>query len=122
MKTLLLVDGSSYLYRAFHAMPDLRSPQAVNGYNLKTSDGIIVGHVCDFMMDDKSWAIQQLVIKVGHRFTGKEVQIPMSQIDRISYEDSTVFVKLTKDAIEKSPEQHLSPNGTLVPAEPILAL
>src|SRR5207245_10925666 len=23
-KTLLLVDGSSYLYRAFHAMPDLR--------------------------------------------------------------------------------------------------
>jgi len=26
MKILLLVDGSSYLYRAFHAMPDLRSP------------------------------------------------------------------------------------------------
>ncbi len=26
MKTLLLVDGSSYLYRAFHALPDLRSP------------------------------------------------------------------------------------------------
>ncbi len=25
METLLLVDGSSYLYRAFHAMPDLRS-------------------------------------------------------------------------------------------------
>lgn len=25
-KTLLLVDGSSYLFRAFHAMPDLRSP------------------------------------------------------------------------------------------------
>lgn len=25
MKTLLLVDGSSYLYRAFHAMPDLRT-------------------------------------------------------------------------------------------------
>ncbi len=26
-KTLLLVDGSSYLYRAFHAMPDLRGPE-----------------------------------------------------------------------------------------------
>jgi DNA polymerase-1 len=25
--TMLLVDGSSYLYRAFHAMPDLRGPQ-----------------------------------------------------------------------------------------------
>jgi DNA polymerase I len=27
MKKLLLVDGSSFLYRAFHAMPNLRSPQ-----------------------------------------------------------------------------------------------
>ena len=27
MKTLLLVDGSSYLYRAFHALPDLRGPR-----------------------------------------------------------------------------------------------
>ncbi|MDP2867260.1 DNA polymerase I [Methyloversatilis sp.] len=27
MPTLLLVDGSSYLYRAFHAMPDLRNAQ-----------------------------------------------------------------------------------------------
>jgi len=26
-KTLLLVDGSSYLYRAYHAMPDLRNAQ-----------------------------------------------------------------------------------------------
>ncbi|MDN0074771.1 DNA polymerase I [Crenobacter sp. SG2303] len=29
MKTLLLIDGSSYLYRAFHAMPDLRSPEGL---------------------------------------------------------------------------------------------
>lgn len=27
MKTLLMVDGSSYLYRAFHALPDLRNQQ-----------------------------------------------------------------------------------------------
>jgi DNA polymerase I len=29
MKTLLLVDGSSYLYRAFHALPDLRNRSGV---------------------------------------------------------------------------------------------
>jgi DNA polymerase-1 len=28
--TLLLVDGSSYLYRAYHAMPDLRGPEGVS--------------------------------------------------------------------------------------------
>ena len=28
MPTLLLVDGSSYLYRAFHALPDLRTTRS----------------------------------------------------------------------------------------------
>jgi hypothetical protein len=99
----------------------LRSTQAVYAYSLQATDGY-VGHVCDFMMDDKSWAIQQLVIKTGHRFTDKELQIPMSRIDRISYQDSTVFVKLTEDAVGKRPEHHLAPNGTAVFAEPVLAL
>ncbi|MGA2247359.1 MAG: PRC-barrel domain-containing protein [Verrucomicrobiota bacterium] len=99
----------------------LRSTQAVNGYQLQATDGI-VGHVCDFLMDDKSWAINQLVIKTGHRFTGKEVQIPISQVERISYEESTVFVRLNKDAVEKSPEHRLVPNGVAVLAEQVLAV
>jgi hypothetical protein len=80
----------------------LRSTQAVNGYHLQASDGII-GHVCDFMMDDKSWAIGQLVIKTGHRLSGKEVQLSSSQVDRISWDESTVFVNLTKEAILQAP-------------------
>jgi hypothetical protein len=99
----------------------LRSTQAVNGYHLQAGEDI-VGHVCDFLMDDKSWAINQLVVKIGHRFTGKEVRIPMSQVDRISYNESTVFVKLTKAAVEKSPEHRLVPNEALIPAESALAL
>jgi hypothetical protein len=86
----------------------LRSTQAVNGYHLQASDGTS-GHVCDFMMDGQSWAIRQLVIKTGHRFSGKEVQIPTSGIDRISYEKSTVFVNLTREAVEQSPAHHVAP-------------
>jgi len=86
----------------------LRSAHAVNGYHLKCSDGII-GHVCDFMMDSKSWAIVRLVIKMGHRFTGSEVVIPVNTIDQISYDESTVFVKLTKAEVEKCPAHDLSP-------------
>jgi hypothetical protein len=93
--------------RAKHADAHLRSTQAVNGYHLKTSDGTI-GHVCDFMMDDQSWAIGQLVIKTGHRLSGREVQIPTNKIDRISYEDSTVFVDLTSEAVEQSPAHYLA--------------
>jgi hypothetical protein len=87
----------------------LRSLQAVNGYHIKTRDGTM-GHICDFMMDDQSWAIGQLAIKTGHRFSGKEVQIPTSQVVRISYETSTVSVNLTNEAVERSPE-HLAPIG-----------
>jgi hypothetical protein len=86
----------------------LRSTQAVNGYHLQTSDGI-TGHVCDFMMDDQSWAICQLVIKTGHRFSGKEVQIPARAVDRISWDESKVFVNLTREAVELSPLHHLDP-------------
>jgi sporulation protein YlmC with PRC-barrel domain len=86
----------------------LRSAQVVNGYHLQASDGI-VGHVCDFMMDDHSWAIGQLVIKTGHRFSGKEVLIPTSQVTRISYDDSTVFVNLTKEVVEQGSAYDLTP-------------
>ena len=53
-------------------------------------------------MDDQNWVIGQLAIKIGNRFTGKVVQIPVIHVDRISYDDSTVFVKLTKEAVEQS--------------------
>ena len=88
----------------------LRSTQAVKGYHLSASDGI-TGHVADFMMDNESWAIGELVIKTGNRFTGKEVRIPASSVKQISYEESTVFVNLTKEAVEQSPEHHLVPAG-----------
>jgi len=88
----------------------LRSMQAVKGYNIEATDGTI-GHVTDFMMDKESWAIRSLVVKTGHRFSGNEVQILVSKVDRISYEKSTVFVNLTKQAVEQSPANELVPVG-----------
>jgi hypothetical protein len=85
----------------------LRSTLAVNGYHLQASDGLL-GHVCDFMMDDENWAIGQLVIKTGHRLSGNEVRIPSSKVDRISYEESTVFVNLTSEAVEQSPAHYMA--------------
>ena len=41
-KTVLLVDGSSYLYRAFHAMPDLR---AIPGDPASPATGAIRGMI-----------------------------------------------------------------------------
>ena len=102
--------GSNLDPHSPHVDAHLRSTVAVNGYQLQASDGI-TGHIHDFMMDSKSWVIDQLVIKTGHRFSGKEVQIPTSAVDRVGYEESTVFVKLTREAVEQSPQHHLAPVG-----------
>ena len=93
------------------ADPHLRGTKAVNGYHLQASDGTI-GHVCDFLMDTQNWTIRQLVIKTGHRFSGKEVQIPARKVDRICYPDSTVFVSLTREAVEQSAAPDLTPVGS----------
>jgi hypothetical protein len=91
----------------------LRSTQAVSGYRLQASDGM-TGCVCDFLMDAQSWAIEQLVVRIGHRFSGREVQIPVGRLGRISYEESTVFVNMTVEAVEQCPAPHLVPAGTVL--------
>lgn len=85
----------------------LRSTQAVNGYHIHATDGTI-GHVCDFMMDNQSWAIIHLAVKTGHRFSGNELEIPTSRVSRISYEESTVFVSMSVQDVEQSPSHVLA--------------
>ncbi len=60
MKTLLLVDGSSYLYRAFHAMPDLRTSEgeptgAVRGFigMLRSLRAVVPCEYCACVFDAK---------------------------------------------------------------------
>jgi hypothetical protein len=101
--------------RATDRSPDggdarLQSTHAVHGYHLQASDGTI-GHICDFLMDDQNWAIGELVIKTGHRFSGREVRIPTNKVQRISYEKSTVSVNLTSAAVEQSPAHPPAPVG-----------
>ena len=83
--------------------PHLRSTRAVTGYQLQTREETI-GHVTDFVMEDKSWAICQLVVATGRWFSGKEIVIAPSHVDRIHYADSMVFVNLTKEAILQARE------------------
>ena len=88
----------------------LRWTQSVNGYHIKASDGL-VGHVCDFLMDPQSWAICKLIVKTGPLLSGREVEIPISKVERISYDESTVYVNMTSHAVEKSSEHHMASDG-----------
>lgn len=90
--------------------PHLRSTQSLIGYHIQANDDEI-GHVTDFTMDDQNWAICSLIVKTGHWFSAREIAISPNHIDRISYEESTVFVKLTKEAIQAAPEYNTPPQG-----------
>jgi uncharacterized protein YrrD len=88
----------------------LRSTQAIEGYHIQASDGKI-GHVTDFIMEEESWAICHLVVETGHWFAGKQIAISPKHIDRISFEESKVFVNVTKEAILEAPEYDVPPFG-----------
>lgn len=86
--------------------PNLRSTKALTSYHIHTNEGPI-GHVKDFMIDDKNWGICHLVVETGNWFSGKEIVISPQNIDRISYEDSTVYVNVTKESILNATEYHM---------------
>jgi hypothetical protein len=85
--------------------PHLRSTQALKGYHIQSGDEAI-GHITDFLLDDQNWAIHHLVVETGHWFSGREMVLSPEHLERISYAESKVFVKLTKEAILEAPEYH----------------
>ena len=91
--------------------PHLRSTQTVNGYHIQTGEGK-VGHITNFLVNDETWAISHMVVETGHWFSGKEIVIAVKDVERISYEESTVFVRVTRKSIMEAPEYHLPHFGT----------
>jgi len=83
--------------------PNLRSTREVSGYNIKASDDEI-GHVDDFILDDQTWAIRYFIVDTRNWWPGKKVLVSTRWIDRISWDESKVFVGLSRDAIKQAPE------------------
>lgn len=81
----------------------LRSAATVAGYHIEATDGDI-GHVEDFIVDDESWEIRYMVVDTRNWLPGKKVLVAPRWIDRVSWEESKVYVSLTREAIENAPE------------------
>ncbi len=84
------------------ADPHLRGTRSVRGHEVQTHDGVI-GHVTDFVIDEDSWRIRHLVVETGGWFSGKEIAIAPKDIERVSYEESKVFVSVTREALLAAP-------------------
>ncbi len=80
----------------------LRSAKAVTGYDIRGSDGSI-GVVEDFLVDDETWEVRYLAINTSHWWFGKKVLVAPEWTERISWEERSVHINLTREAIKNSP-------------------
>ena len=83
--------------------PHLRSTHHVHGYHVEAADGD-VGVVCDFIIDDDTWAIRYLVIDTQNWMEGRHVLLSPRWIERVSWSKSSIVVSLSRESIEQSPE------------------
>lgn len=81
----------------------LRSCEEVKGYRIHARDDTL-GHVEDFMFDEKDWSIQLLAVDTRNWWPGKHVMIPPQRVESISWENNEVFVGVTREELENSPE------------------
>jgi uncharacterized protein YrrD len=82
--------------------PHLRSTERITGYHIRTEDGEI-GHIIDFIFDDETWLISDLVIDTHHWFGGKKVLIPVKLVREIRWEEAKVFVDMSVNGLLHSP-------------------
>jgi len=82
--------------------PHLRSTHNVEGYNIQSNDGEI-GHVEDFIVDDKKWNLVFLTIDTNNWLPGRKVLVSPQWIKKIDWNEEKVYVNLSQEAIKNSP-------------------
>jgi hypothetical protein len=88
----------------------LRSTLSMAGYHLQATDGQI-GSVSGFNVDGRIWMIRELVVETGHWYAGKSILILPENINRISYENSTVYVNLCMEDLKQTTNNDVAQVG-----------
>jgi uncharacterized protein YrrD len=79
--------------------PHLRSCREVIGYAIEARDGPI-GEVEDFIVDELSWAIRELVVDTRVWWPGGHVHVAPGFVERVDWGERTVYVRLTRDEVK----------------------
>lgn len=83
--------------------PHLRSVAEVSGYHIEAADGEI-GHVEDFIVEDRTWWIRYLVVDTKNWLPARKVLVSPQWFHRVSWSDRTAATDLTREQIENCPE------------------
>ena len=87
----------------------LRSTEEVKGYAIHATDGEI-GKVVDYIVDDKTWRINFLIVDTGNWLNSRKVLVSTKRIIQVNWENSVVVVNVTTDSVKNSPEYDESQN------------
>lgn len=96
------LDADADLEHRPHDDHHLRSCDVVMTYRVQATDGEI-GSVHDLLIDANTWAIRYLIVNTGHWWLGHKVVIPTQWITAIRWDDNTISVDLTRDAVRGAP-------------------
>jgi len=81
----------------------LNKSKTKKGYKLNGRDGER-GKVKEFYIDDQLWTIRYLIIDTRNWWPGKKVLVSPQWIERVSWNESKVFVNPSRALIKQSPE------------------
>jgi hypothetical protein len=80
----------------------LHKTSMMRGYHIHASDGVI-GHVDDFLIDEKSWATMYMVVDTSNWLGGRTVLIATAVIQSIDSPNREIRVTLSREDIERGP-------------------
>lgn len=84
------------------ADPHLRSIAAVTGYRLRATDGGI-GHIQDFLIEDRYWRIGYLLADTSNWWFGQHVMLSPYAVREINWGDQEVLLDVTREKVKASP-------------------
>jgi sporulation protein YlmC with PRC-barrel domain len=96
----------------------LHKTSELRGYHIVATDGEI-GHVDDFLLDERGGTVQYLVVDTRNWIAGRSVLIAADAIARIDSPARRIHVTLSRDAIKGAPSVETAP---IDPAETVPAL
>ena len=79
--------------------PHLRSSNEVIGYDVQAPDGTL-GSVEDFIIDERTWTISDVVVDTLKWWPGGEVTLRPEQVERIDWAQRRLHVRLSRDELK----------------------
>lgn len=92
--------------------PNLQSSHDVTGFPIQAKDGDL-GHVQDFILEDKDWAIRYLVVDTTNWWPGGLVLVSPKWIEHIDWKTREVQIALPRETLREAPTYH--PSSPITP-------